>query len=163
MNLLRHFDTTKTTTANKQSNTKAKPCTYLVAWWMFLLTRYSGVTMGAMASQLTSLTIVYSTVYSCADQRKHQSSTSLAVVRGIHRWPVNSSHKESVTRNMFPFDDVMTWERIPRYWPFVKEIYRLPVVPSNVGFDVFFDVYRHKERGNQTIEWSVNWAAPMPQ
>ena len=38
--------------------------------------------MGAMASQITSLTIVYSTVYSGADQRKHQSSTSLAFVRG---------------------------------------------------------------------------------
>ena len=41
--------------------------------------------MSAMASQITSLTIVYSTVYSGADQRKHQSSTSLAFVRGIHR------------------------------------------------------------------------------
>ena len=41
--------------------------------------------MGAMASQITSLTIVYSTVYSGADQRKHQSSASLAFVTGIHR------------------------------------------------------------------------------
>ena len=41
--------------------------------------------MGAIASQITSLTIVYSTVYSDADQRKHQSSASLAFVRGIHR------------------------------------------------------------------------------
>ena len=46
---------------------------------------YSGVIMGAMASQITSLTIVYSTVYSGADERKHQSSASLAVVWGIHR------------------------------------------------------------------------------
>ena len=48
--------------------------------------------MGAMAFQITNLTIVYSTVYSGVDQRKHQSSTSLAFVRGIHRWPVNSPH-----------------------------------------------------------------------
>ena len=41
--------------------------------------------MGAIASQITSLTIVYSTVYSDADQRKHQSSASLAFVWGIHR------------------------------------------------------------------------------
>ena len=41
-----------------------------------------------------------------ADQRKNQSSTSLAFVRGIHRWPVNSPHKGPVTRKMFPFDDV---------------------------------------------------------
>ena len=38
--------------------------------------------MGTIASQITSLTIVYSTVYSGADQRKHQSSVSLAFVRG---------------------------------------------------------------------------------
>ena len=54
--------------------------------------------MGVMASQITSLTIVYSTVYSDADQRKHQSSASLVFVRGIHRWPVNSPHKGPATR-----------------------------------------------------------------
>ena len=68
---------------------------------------YSDVIMGTMASQITSLTIVYSTVYSAADQWKHQSSASLAFVRGIHRWPVNSPHKWLVTRKMFPFDDVI--------------------------------------------------------
>ena len=41
------------------------------------------------------------------DQRKHQSSASLAFVRGIHRRPVNSPHKWPVTRKMFPFDDVI--------------------------------------------------------
>ena len=46
---------------------------------------YNDVIMGAIASQITSLTIVYSTVYSGADQRKHQGSASLAFVRGIHR------------------------------------------------------------------------------
>ena len=56
---------------------------------------------------LVSLTIVYATVYSGADQRKHQSSASLAFVRGIHRWPVNSPYKWPVTRKMFPFDDVI--------------------------------------------------------
>ena len=49
--------------------------------------------MEAIASQITSLTIVYSTVYSDADQRKYQSSASLAFVRGIHRSPVNSHTK----------------------------------------------------------------------
>ena len=63
--------------------------------------------MGATESWLTSLTIVYSTVYSDADQRKHQSSASLAFVQGIHRWPVNSPHKGPVTRKMIPFDDVI--------------------------------------------------------
>ena len=63
--------------------------------------------MGAMASQITSLTIVYSIVYSGADQRKHQSFGSLVFVRGIHRWSMNSPQKGPVTRKMFPFDDVI--------------------------------------------------------
>ena len=72
-----------------------------------ILKHYSDVIMGLMTSQITSLIIVYSTVYSVADQRKHQSSASLAFVRGIHRRPVNSPHKGPVTRRMFPFDDVI--------------------------------------------------------
>ena len=68
---------------------------------------YNDVIMGDIASQTTSLTIDYSIVYSDADQRKHQSSASLAFVRGIHRGPVNSPHKRPVTRKMFPYDDVI--------------------------------------------------------
>ena len=75
---------------------------------------YDDVIMGAMASQITSLTIVYSAVYSGADQRKHQSSASLAFVRGIHRSPVNSPHKWPVTRKMFPFDDVIMKQHVFR-------------------------------------------------
>ena len=66
---------------------------------------YSDIILGVMAAQITSLTILYSTVYSGANQRKHQSSVSLAFVLGIHRGPVNSPHKWPVTRNMFPFED----------------------------------------------------------
>ena len=65
------------------------------------------VIMGAIASQITSLTTVHSSVYSSADQSKHQSSASLALVWGLHRGPVNSSHKWPVTRKNFPFDDVI--------------------------------------------------------
>ena len=68
---------------------------------------YNDVIMSTMTSQITCLMIVYSTVYSGADQRKHQSSASLAFVRVIHRWPLNSPHKGPVTRKMFPFDDVI--------------------------------------------------------
>ena len=68
---------------------------------------YSDVMMGAMASQINSLTIVYSTVYSGADQRKHRSSASLAFARGIHRWLVNFPDQWQKTRKMFPFDDVI--------------------------------------------------------
>ena len=73
--------------------------------WKFI--HYSDVIMGMMASQITSLTIVYLTVYSGGDQRQHQSSASLAFVRGIHRWPLNSPRKWPVTRKMFPFDDII--------------------------------------------------------
>ena len=77
-------------------------------WWL----HYDDVIMGAMASQITSLTIVNSTVYLDADQREHQSPASLAFVRGIHRGPVNSPHKWPVTRKMFPFDDVIMTHRV---------------------------------------------------
>ena len=74
--------------------------------YSLLRTHYNEVIMGAMASQITRLTIVYFNRL-FKDQRKHQSSASLAFVRGIHRWPVNSPHKEPVTRKIFPFDDVI--------------------------------------------------------
>ena len=75
---------------------------------------YIDVIMSAMASQVTSLTVVYSTVYSDADQKKYQSSASLV--------PVNSPHKGPVTRKMFPFDDVImigSWktDQWPWYMP----------------------------------------------
>ena len=71
------------------------------------LSHYNNVIMSAMASQITDVSIVCSAVGSGTDQRKHQSSASLAFVRGIHRWPGNSPHIRPVTRKMFPFDDVI--------------------------------------------------------
>ena len=68
---------------------------------------YNVVIMNAMACQITTLTIIYSSFYSGTDQRKLQSSALLAFVMGIHLWPVNSPHKEPVTRKMFPFDEVI--------------------------------------------------------
>ena len=76
-------------------------------WCQSVPKHYTDVIMGAIASQITSLTIVYSIVYSDVDQRKHQSSASLAFVWGIHRGPVTSPHKWPVARKMFPFDDVI--------------------------------------------------------
>ena len=73
---------------------------YLLKSWL-LAVYYDDVIMGAMASQITSLTIVHSTVYSDADQRKHQNSASLAFVRGIQRGLVNSLHKWPVTGKCF--------------------------------------------------------------
>ena len=83
------------------------------SWFCFahindlILLHYGDVIMSTMASQITSVSIVYSTVCSGPDQRKHQSSASLAFVREIHRWWVNSPHKWPVTPKLFPFDDVI--------------------------------------------------------
>ena len=71
---------------------------------------YNDVTMGAIVSQITSVSNVYSTVYLDADYRKHQSSALLAFVRWIHWWPVNSPYKWPVTRKIFPFDDFFMWQ-----------------------------------------------------
>ena len=124
---------------------------------------YCDVIMGAMASQNTSLTIVCSTVHSGANQRKHQSSASLAFMWEIHRWPVNSPLKRPVTRKMFPFDDVimsvdiqmktpfnimrvdsclqrmkfhdvvMTWDRFPYDWRFMRGTSGHGWIPLRIG------------------------------
>ena len=75
--------------------------------WTDVCIHYSDVKLDVMASHIISLTMVYWTVYSGADQRRHQSSAPLGFVMGIIRWPVNSPHKWPVTRKVFPFDDVI--------------------------------------------------------
>ena len=97
------------------------------------ISHYGDVIMGAITSQITSLTIVYSTVYSDADQRKHQSSASLAFVQGIHRGPVNSPHKWPVTRKMLPFDDVIMRCVVAAHHRFVGRPVSHEVI--NVGAD----------------------------
>ena len=67
----------------------------------------SDVIMIATVFQITGFSIVYSAVCWGVDQRKYQIFASLAFVRGINRWPVDSPHKGPVTRKMFPFDDVI--------------------------------------------------------
>ena len=84
---------------------------------------YNEVIMSAMGSQITGLRIVYSTVYSGADQRKHQSSASPDFVRGIHRWPMNSPHKGPVTRKMFPFDEVIMEKTVICGWLLVAHCF----------------------------------------
>ena len=85
---------------------------------------YTDVIMGAMASKITSLAIVYSTVYSGADQRKNQSPASLAFVREIHRGTVNSPHKWPVTLKMFPFDDAIMVKTTGQWFKSVIDIPR---------------------------------------
>ena len=74
---------------------------FIEAGWLIFwshLVHCNDVRMRAMASQITGVSIVCSTPCAGANQMKHQSTSSLAFVRGIHRWPE--------TRKMFPFDDV---------------------------------------------------------
>ena len=85
---------------------------FLIAWFVFLhfiTLHYSDALMSAMASQITGVLIVCSTVCSGAGQRKHQSSASMAFVKGVHRcrWPMDSPHKGPVTQKMLSFDDVI--------------------------------------------------------
>ena len=67
---------------------------------MLITLNYCDVVISAIASRITAVSVVGSSVCSDADQRKHQSSASLAFLRGIHRSPVNSPHKGTVTENV---------------------------------------------------------------
>ena len=88
--------------------------------------------MSTMTSKITSLTVVYLTVYISADQRKHQSSASLAFVWGIPRGPVNSPHKGPVTRKMVPFDDVIMSRDIAH-----------SITMTNTGYILDYEVTKH--------------------
>ena len=79
---------------SKNVHAMASSCCFEICWTLHC----SDAIIGAMASKISSLTGVYSIVYSGAYQRKQQSSASLAVVRGIHRSP----HKWPVKRKMLP-------------------------------------------------------------
>ena len=72
-----------------------------------ILDHYSYVIMRAMASQITCLSIVCTTVCLGAVQRKKSKLRVTGLFRGIHRSPVNSSYKGLVTPKLFPFDDVI--------------------------------------------------------
>ena len=106
------------------------PLTHKQNRYQILYTHYNDVILSAMASQITSFTIVYSTVYSGADQRKHQSSASLAPVRGIHRCPLNSPHKWPAARKMLNADLIKGFRatQIPEYdvWRLLVDLYNYP-------------------------------------
>ena len=138
---------------------------------------YSDVIMGAMVSHITSLTVVNSTIYSGADQRKHQSSASLAFVRGIHRWPVNSPHKGPVTRKMFPFDNVIMLSKLLDHTQRItfanfgetNQIDSLRTDKCNTAACLFYETYFYKSRGRKvkllcpwgglvTVTWLIDRA-----
>ena len=113
---------------------------------------HDDVTMGGMASQITSLTIVYSTVYSGADQRKHQSSASLALVRGIHRWTVNSPQKWPVTR-----------KKVSIWWRHHAENGRLDVGASGCATNIELNTVNVLSEGHSAPTWvrvvGVTWCS----
>ena len=80
---------------------------YQASWPDLWNPHYSDIMMSALVSQITGVSIVCSAVCSGIGQRKHQSTASLAFVRGNHRWPMDSPHTGPVTRKMFPFGDVI--------------------------------------------------------
>ena len=105
---------------------------------------YSDVTMSAMGSQITSFTIVDSTVYLGVDQRKHQLCvTGLCVGNS----PVNSPHKGPVTRQMSPFDDV-----IMSRCCVISRVFLSYNSKNNRSVNIFYQLSVHKERFNATFD-----------
>ena len=108
-----------------------------------------------MTSKNTNLTIVYSSVYSGADQRKHQSSASLAFVGGIHRWPVNSLHKGAVTRKCFLLMTSSFWKKIQNgiyhlwcwYTVVSWTLYRCPRIRQSCRIQSMYNTMRPRHNG----------------
>ena len=113
----------------------------------FCSKHYNDVIMTMMASQITSLTIVYSTIYSNADQRKHQKLCVTGLCAGNSLGPVNSPHKGPVTRKMFPLDDVIMESSICRQHIF-KKMY-------------FVTHWTHGKFGEILIKMQIFWLKQM--
>ena len=101
----------------------------LITTFLSNVIHYSDVMMSTIATQITGVSNVCLTVSSSADQRKHQSSASLAFVGGIHKWPLDSPHKGPVTRKMFPFDDVIMFPQ----W--ISDCYAMQIVYDGILWD----------------------------
>ena len=110
---------------------------------------HNDIIMGTMTSQITSLTIDYSTVYPVADQRKHQSSASLTFVWGIHRWPVNSPHKWPITRKCFHFMTSL-WIGYIHRRTFCETINVSNILTNVIGIIAYID---HLKQGNFLPFW----------
>ena len=137
--------------------------------------------MTMLASQITSLTVVYSIVYSDVNQRKHQSSASLAFVREIHRRPVNFPHKWPVTRKMFQFDDVIMksplgpfTQQLRHFSPRQRNATRKPgcrprwetwcrgVVPGDRAKQAVWEEHYERPQMNSSIGTGTRTPQPLP-
>ena len=112
--------------------------------------------MGTMASQITSLTIVYSTVYSDADQRKHQSSASLTFVWGIHRSRWIPGQMTSSADNVYIWwrhhgNPVDSPTKRPGTRSFGKIILKLAWIISSTNSRVYDDMRQFKSSGDVTV------------
>ena len=118
--------------------------------------------MSATASQIASLTIVYSTVYSGADHRKHQSSASLVFVGGIPRWPVNSPHKGPVTQKVLPFNDVIMIAEKSSTWMMGVGVWQLQVPLISAGGLWAWSVFAGINHTNLDVDgwWEYQWKQP---
>ena len=88
----------------------------MTAFILRLPFHYGGAITGAIASQITSLAIVYSAFYSGADQRKTSKLRVTGLCAGNSPGNGEFPHKWPVTRKMFPFDDVIVYSDIPCRW-----------------------------------------------
>ena len=113
---------------------------------------YSDVIMGAMASQITSLPIVYSTVYPGAGQRKHQSTASLAFVRIIQRWPVNSPHQ-------WPENVSIWWRHHVQYCPVITPTTR--EWSEICAFRFEFKIWSMFYVNHCSTVWNILWRCDM--
>ena len=102
-----------------------------IVWYPCLrhYVQYNDVIMGTMASQITSLTIAYSTVYSGADERKHRSSTSLASnAKKVSIWwrhhaiNINTSSYNLITGEVI---SIFLWQEIlkPKFCNISKQFF----------------------------------------
>ena len=90
------------------------------------IVHYNDGIMDTMASQITSLTIVCSTAYSDADQRKHKSSAPLAFVRRIHRCGEFTETGEFPAQMASNAENVSIWWR-HHEWQTHRQLYRMTV------------------------------------
>ena len=122
--------------------------------------------MGAMASQITSLANVDSSVYSATDEKTSKLRvTGLCV--GIHRWPVNSPHKWPVMRKIFPFDDVIMLFMFPKINPTrqVLRCYRATILCLAIPHHVILRATLRPcvaTENRQKVEWS-HWLPPSAE
>ena len=128
--------------------------------WYLKYLHYNDVTMRAMASQITGISTDCSTVCSGTHHRKHQSSASLAFVRGMHRRPVDSLRKGPVTWKMFPFHDVIMFIVDDKFIPILYSWWRGSARGhgvSNTGTDLVLPEYSGlRTRGVDTLRVRQN-------